>query len=137
MVLRIVEDQTDDTVRNEYQNGQVKEGSQMQHFKLIYQAFPEELSQAGVNGFTVQKGKNLIILIDSSASSERQDFILKHELSHIVLDHLSKTKPIEQIDSFGDSMFGDGWIEREREADLYAERMTDQELSELLSYQIR
>ena len=109
----------------------------MQRFKLIYQAFPEELSKSGVNGLTIQKGNDLIILIDNAASSERQDFMLRHELSHIVLDHLSKTKPIDQIDSFGDSMFGDRGIEREKEADLYAEKMTDQELSELMSYQIK
>lgn len=109
----------------------------MQNFRLIYEPFPDELSRSGVNGFTIQQGQKIVILIDSSVSSERQDFILKHELSHIVLDHLSETKPIDQIDSFGDSMFGDGWIEREKAADLYAERMTDQEFSDLMSYQIK
>ena len=109
----------------------------MQHFKLIYQAFPEELSRLGVNAFTIQIEQDISILIDSSVSSERQDFLLRHELSHIVLGHLAETKPINQIDSYGDDMFGEGWIERERAADLYAEKMTDQELSELMSYQIK
>ena len=107
----------------------------MQRFKLERRPFPAEL-QGQIPGFTFQCGEQCIVIIDSTAPEETQEKTLRHELAHLVLNHLEQTKPIKEINSFGDDMFGDGWIDREREADRYAEQMTAAELAELMQWAI-
>lgn len=108
----------------------------MTPFSLKYVPFPEDL-HGKIPGFTVVKGNDYFILIDSNMPESEQTHILKHELAHIVLNHQELTKPVEEINTFGDDMFGPGWLTREAEADAYADAMTDQEFQTLLSYQIK
>lgn len=112
----------------------------MVKFKLIYRAFPE-LEQFKDNlpdnvcwGFTILNEQGCFVLIDKDATEQQQAFTLRHELAHLALDHLEQTKPMAAIDSYGDDMFGDGWIDREREADQYAANMTDAEFARLMQY---
>lgn len=118
----------------------------MQHFKLIYIPFVGidriyELKQEYYNddkcmGFVYHNGRNCYILIDSEGTPEQQAKTLKHELAHLALNHLAKATPIDKINSYGDNMFGDGWIDREHEADEFAEQMTDAEFAALMQYAI-
>ena len=107
----------------------------MQHFKLKRHPFPAEL-QGKIYGATIFANGLYMILIDSTATEEKQAATLRHELAHIVLNHLEQTKPVNEINSFGDDMFGAGWIEREREADQYAAKMTDCEYQQLMQWAI-
>lgn len=61
----------------------IKGGEKIQSFKLVYKAFPEEMSSLGVNAFTLQIGQDFSIMIDSSAGPERQDFC--HVMSCLIL----------------------------------------------------
>ena len=112
----------------------------MQHFKLIYRpmteldAFKGYLPADRCFAFTIQNEHGLFVLIDSSATEAAQAFALRHELAHIVLNHLEQTKPLDKIDSYGNDMLGEGWIDREREADKYAEEMTEADLAQLMQY---
>lgn len=118
----------------------------MKHFKLQYVSF-DELSPVFTDakkhipadrcvGFLMTDGKSYVILIDRDATPEQQHFTLRHELAHLVLDHLAATKPLFEIDSYGDTMFGEGWLQREAEADQYAAAMTDTEFTELMQYAV-
>ena len=112
----------------------------MQHFTLIYAAMPDldpfkaQLPADRCFAFAIQNEHGLFILIDSEASEAAQAFALRHELAHIVLNHLEQTKPLFEINTTGDDMFGEGWIDREREADKYAEEMTEADLAQLMQY---
>lgn len=103
----------------------------MQRFKLVCKPFPAELRD--VYGFIVANGGRYLIWIDSNQDARTQDRALRHELAHLVLGHLDKTKPLIEIDPHNVE-FGEGWEEREQEADSFAERMTDAELAELMQY---
>lgn len=108
----------------------------MKRFKLIYTPFPDMFFNKNVTGFAAEMGGQYLIMIDNRQNADVQARALRHELAHLVLDHLSVTKPLYQINSFGDDMFGEGWEDREHEADRYADEMTDTELSDLMQYAI-
>lgn len=114
----------------------------MEHFKLIYMPFTElsELKQCQPDrqcfGFLYNNGRRNFILIDSEATPEQQHFTLKHELAHLALGHLAATRPLAEICTFGDDMFGEGWEDREHEADQFAEEMTEEEFTHLMQYAI-
>lgn len=107
----------------------------MKPFKVIYRPFPEEC-EGMVKGAIMERNNRVLIVIDSSQDEETQQRTLRHELAHLALDHLAVTKPVDQIDSSGDDMFGEGWQDRERAADRYADSMTDNEFAELMQYAI-
>lgn len=90
----------------------------MTHFDLIFLQFPEVI-QGEVFGATQYKGDHYTVTIDSSQSEEIQRQTLKHELSHIKLGHFESDMDIRAV---------------EAEADLYADQMSDEELSYLMTF---
>ena len=116
----------------------------MHPFYLKYFPFDGEyrlLHDNGVFGFLIHlydgcEEGSYHILIDSTATLEQQSRVLRHELSHLVLGHVTKTKTLSQINSFGSDMFGEGWEQREKECDDYADQMTDEEFEYLMAFQI-
>lgn len=60
-----------------------------------------------------------MIVIDSGLSEDEQRKTLKHELSHIILKHYEKDHGIR---------------DDEEEADRYADQMSDEELSYLMTF---
>ena len=64
-----------------------------------------------------------MILIDCELSEEEQAFTLRHEFAHIMLNHCET----------GTGVFGEGWEQREKEPDNYADKMTDSLFDALLS----
>ena len=91
----------------------------MKPFKLDYRPFPAECRGA-VTGMTCLCGGQLQILIDSTAPAAEQAETLRHELSHIALDHFDDTnRSIQQI---------------EAEADSYAEQLTDADVAALMQW---
>lgn len=112
----------------------------MQRFTLIYAIIPEmkpikdKLPAGRCWGFTAQTKHGCFIIIDGQAGNAAQNFTLRHELAHLALGHLSRTKPLSEICTTGDDMFGEGWIDRENEADKYAAEMTDTEFANLMQY---
>lgn len=107
----------------------------MKQFKLHYVPFPDEL-QGKIPAFTVYANGQYTILIDNRNDQDTRDHYLRHELAHLALDHLADTKPLDQITTYGADMFGEGWEDREKEADRYADNMTDKEFAELMQYAI-
>lgn len=93
----------------------------MTKFKLFYKPFPKEL-QGIVNSFISARGQIPLIVIDSTSSEEAQRLALRHELAHLMLNHLDT--PEADLDRM------------EREADSIAEYMTDAEVSNLLQWAI-
>lgn len=69
-----------------------------------------------VKGIALKVAGEYYIAIDQSLSGDQLDMVYKHELSHILLGHLDRD--IETA-------------VKEREADEYAARMTDQEYKKL------
>ena len=112
----------------------------MVKFKLVYAAFPDleqfrkYLPGDKCFGFAIYDEHGYTILIDSSGTEEQRKSTLRHELAHLVLNHLEETKPLFEINSSGDDMFGPGWIEREHEADKLAEEMSEEEFTRLMMY---
>ena len=95
----------------------------MSPFTLTYHPFPEEIR--GIVMGAVQYMEKLgryRIVIDSTLDADRRRHALKHELAHIALNHL--TDLTETIDDV------------EKAADDYADQMTDDEFSELMTYQV-
>ena len=88
----------------------------MQAFTLIYKPFPAECAGA-VRGILSAAGGRVRIVIDSNQDEQTQRHALRHELAHLVLNHLDDARSIEEI---------------EAEADAYADRMTDSEFAELM-----
>lgn len=95
----------------------------MSPFTLTYHPFPEEIRGIvmGVVQYMEKLGRYRIV-IDSTLDADRRRHALKHELAHIALNHL--TDLTETIDDV------------EKAADDYADRMTDDEFRELMTYQI-
>lgn len=95
----------------------------MSPFTLTYHPFPEETR--GIVTSVVQYMEKLgryRIVIDSTLDADRRRHALKHELAHIALNHL--TDLTETIDDI------------EKAADDYADQMTDEEFSKLMTYQV-
>lgn len=89
---------------------------------IIYKPFPEGMH--GIIAGGVQRyEKGYLILIDCELTAEEQAFTLRHEFAHIMLNHCDT----------GTGVFGEGWEQREKEADDYADKMTDSLLDALLS----
>ena len=89
---------------------------------VIYRTFPEAIQ--GIFAGGVQRyEKGYLILIDCKRSPEEQAFTLRHELAHIMLNHCET----------GSGIFGEGWEQREKEADDYADKMTDSLFQSLMS----
>lgn len=93
----------------------------MENFALYYRPFPKEL-HGDIRGMITRRKNCYIILIDSSIPEQQQIAALKHELSHIALNHYNQPeRDLEQC---------------EAEAISFADKMTDPEFKELLSYRI-
>lgn len=94
----------------------------MKPYSLYYVNFP-----AGCNGevYGITKLKpdgSYIVAIDAAQDEQTQAHALRHELAHIYLKHLEPEtagKTIQEV---------------EREADEYADKMTEKELEYLLSF---
>ena len=89
----------------------------MKPFKVIYRPFPAECGT--VTGAISQRNNRVLILIDSNRDEQTQRRTLRHELGHLMLGHLDND--VDPVDVL------------EREADAYADRLTDDELSALLA----
>lgn len=92
----------------------------MQKFKVKYFPFPDEIKDE-CYGFTVQKQNLFLIAINSNRPPEQQRITLKHELSHILLDHFNDPRPVEEI---------------EEEAIVYGMTMKDEEFNRLMEWKI-
>lgn len=95
----------------------------MSPFRLMYIPFPVPVGTVGgVTRLDVNTGR-FLIAINNQETDDDLIRILKHELSHIALGHFDddRTESLEEI---------------EKEADLYADQMTDDEFSELMTYQV-
>ena len=102
----------------------------MQKFNLGYFVFPECIH--GIIYGAVMRNKGTIaVYIDSSLTETEQAFALRHELSHIALNHLDAKYQGDGILIDSGFYISDA---QEAEANEYAERMTDAELSELMKY---
>lgn len=114
----------------------------MQQFKLVYRPMDElapwrkYLPDDMTFGFLYFDGQRYAIFIDSNGTPDQQAHTLRHELAHLKLNHMKETPALAAISSTGNDMFGPGWIDREHEADTYAEQMTDEEFTELMQYAI-
>lgn len=97
--------------------------------KIAYRPFPKEI-HGSVFGITKEQNNRFLILIDNENTAEEQDFALRHELSHIALNHFAQTLPIDNVISSG-GCFGGGWEQREKDADSLAQQMTVDELMQL------
>ena len=101
----------------------------MNKFNLIYQPFPEEI-QGLIPGFAGHRGDDYTILIDSTQPEEKQAWTLRHELSHLWLGHLDDDeKRTETSQAYLENI-----DEIEAEANHYADQMTDEELSYLMTF---
>lgn len=91
----------------------------MKPFSLFYVNFPAgcEGTIYGMTGKCWDGG--YIIAIDSSQDERTQENALKHELSHILLNHFESKRALEEV---------------EREADEHAQQMTKAELDHLLTF---
>lgn len=103
----------------------------MERFRLVYTTFPAPADTAGGFAVRVHEKGSITILINREKPEDVQRWMLKHELSHVLLGHLTdgRVKP----NSF--SYHNDN-PEVEDEANQYADQMTDEEFSELMAYQI-
>ncbi len=89
---------------------------QIQPFRLVYRPFPADCGGM-VPGLLSGAGGRLLIAIDSNQDTETQARALRHELAHLVLNHLEDERPLREL---------------EAEADMYADQMTETEFSELM-----
>lgn len=89
---------------------------QIQPFRLVYRPFPANCGGM-VPGLLSGAGGRLLIAIDSNQDTETQARALRHELAHLVLNHLEDERPLREL---------------EAEADMYADQMTETEFSELM-----
>lgn len=104
----------------------------MHQFGICYFPFPDGLSGNLCGSVMRQKG-HIVVFIDSRLSEAQKKRTLKHELSHIVLNHFDIPYPGDGIE------FEKGFYRseaQEAEADQYAEQMTEMELSKLMEYAI-
>lgn len=102
----------------------------MSHFKLVYREFPEAL-KGKIPGFTA-KGRDgkLAIMIDEDLPEAEKNLVLRHELSHIALGHLDDDR------TKNNHSYLANLAELEDEADQYADRMTDEEFTNLMKYAV-
>ena len=94
----------------------------MKAFRLFYKPFPNNITDVhGVAEYDVKQNR-FTILINTNISEAEQMHTLRHELSHIALNHHSQlNRSLEEI---------------ENEADVYADIMSDAEFENLMSYRI-
>lgn len=93
----------------------------MKPFSLFYVRFPAGCGGM-VHGITGEDtAGHYTVAIDAAQDEETQTFALKHELSHIHLEHFDPAdrRTINEI---------------EREADEYAAQMTEEELNHLMTF---
>lgn len=92
----------------------------MSPFRLYIVKFPPE-SINGATQYDVKKG-SFLIAINADLTEDEKIRTLKHELSHILLGHIDALdRDLREI---------------ENEADRYADLMTEDEFSDLMTYQI-
>lgn len=112
----------------------------MDRFRLIYISFPYIAEVMGgvapdtinkMGGVAVRDPAGLYaIMINRNRTEAEQIRALKHELSHLRLGHLTDGRTETT------KIYFDNFDDVEREADDYADQMTDEEFSELMTYQI-
>lgn len=91
----------------------------MSPFTVYYVKLPSDVG--GAAGYDT-KNDRYIIAVNDELTEDEEIRTLKHELSHILLDHHNQfDRDLEEI---------------ENEADRYADQMTDEEFSELMTYQV-
>ena len=83
--------------------------------KTIHTSFPDDIHGI-VFAITQKQSNGFLIVIDDRNTAEKQSFSLRHELSHIALNHFERTIPIETA---------------EKQADSLAEQLTIDELMQL------
>lgn len=101
--------------------------SAMVPFRVIYLDMPDQI-RGKMFGWTMYDQGRYFVFIDKALDELARRDALRHELSHIVLGHLTDTRVStdqEYLDNF-DSV--------EAEACEYAARMTDDELDQLMAH---
>lgn len=98
----------------------------MNKIKLVYRAIPER-----VMGLTMRRGEEYLMIIDESLSPLERKETIKHELSHVLLGHFNDGRAMD------DQAYLNNIDEIEKEADEYAEQMTDEEYDQLIRLMVR
>ena len=94
----------------------------MKAFRLFYKKFPDNITDIhGIAEYDVNRNM-FTILINTNISEAEQLHTLRHELSHIVLNHhFQLDRSLEEI---------------ENEADHYADVMSDDDFKKLMAFQV-
>ena len=99
-------------------------------FNLVYRSFPEVLHGAA-HAFTVVDAKgHCVIFVDQDLDELTKHHAIKHELSHIVLGHFEDDRTKDN------RTYLDNIDEIEREANDYADQMSEEVFADLMTYQI-
>lgn len=95
----------------------------MEYFRIKYVPFPDMLHNSIKGMATRRDGKTCTIVIDSRLNAADRLHALKHELSHIFLDHHhQEARALKEI---------------EAEAEAHEAAMTEDEFDQLMSYERR
>lgn len=94
----------------------------MKPYCLVYADLSKHFTQR-IKGITIKTPAGYIVGIDSRLCAADQDHALRHELAHIVLAHLEDNRmdELRQV--------------REKEAEAYADAMTEETLQQLRQYE--
>lgn len=93
----------------------------MQEFVIRRFPFSEEACRIA-NGMTMQRRGYCVIAINSKAPEEQQAATLRHELSHIALNHFFDRRSEDEL---------------EEEANRYAASMTEEDFRDLMRYELK
>ena len=93
----------------------------MKAFRLFYRSFPDNIIDVrGITEYDVKRNR-FTILINTNLSAAEQQHTLRHELSHIALNHhFQLDRSLEEV---------------EDEADHYADVMSDDVFNKLMAFQ--
>lgn len=101
--------------------------STMVHFSVIYLDLPEQI-RGKMFGWTMHDQGRYIVFIDKTLNELARRDALRHELSHIILGHLTDTRVSTDQD------YLENFDSVEAEACEYAASMTDDELAQLMTF---
>jgi Predicted Zn peptidase len=100
---------------------------EMVPFRVIYLDMPDEIRGKMFGCTTYDQGR-YFVFIDKDLDEQARRDALRHELSHIILGHLTDPR------TTNDHVYLENFDSVEAEACEYAARMTDEELDQLMTY---